>query len=262
MPAISVITPLYNTPKEVLARTWASLKAQTFTDWEWVIIDDSTRPETWAHLYGLAADERYKIRAYKPLSHSGSIGANKLDGFSLARGEYLVELDHDDELIPNALERIYSVFQNSSATGFVWSDWCEILPDGQSGKYPDGWGQGLGVSYWDETLGVWGLSIPVITKDSLSHIVSVPNHVRAWRASTYQNVGGHTPTLTVADDYELIIRTAIVATSWQHIPQVLYKQHVNPASAQRVNNAEIQERVAQIYQTWKPLIEAEWAHVG
>jgi len=39
MPKISVITPTYNTPKNVLARTWASLKAQTFTDWEWVVPD-------------------------------------------------------------------------------------------------------------------------------------------------------------------------------------------------------------------------------
>jgi len=31
---ISIITPTYNTDKSVLARTWASLKAQTYTDWE------------------------------------------------------------------------------------------------------------------------------------------------------------------------------------------------------------------------------------
>lgn len=63
---ISVITCTYNTPHDVLARTWASLKAQTFTDWEWVIYDDSTNPTVFAQLYGFCADERYRVRVYRP----------------------------------------------------------------------------------------------------------------------------------------------------------------------------------------------------
>jgi glycosyltransferase involved in cell wall biosynthesis len=78
---LSVITPTYNTPKEVLARTWASLKAQTHTDWEWVIWDDSTNDDVWNQVYGFCADERYTIKAHRSITHSGKIGEVKHNAF-------------------------------------------------------------------------------------------------------------------------------------------------------------------------------------
>lgn len=246
MPEISVITPTHNTPKEVLARTWASLKAQTFTDWEWVIWDDSTNDNVWNQVYGFCSDERYVIQMHKSASPSGVIGAVKRKGFMVARGKILVELDHDDELTPNALEEIHKTMQ-SGLVDFAFSDWCELLPDGTSGKYPEGWGLGFGKDYWDEQLGVWGLSIPVINNDSIKHIVGVPNHVRAWNAQFYRKIGGHNAMLDVCDDYELIIRT-YQAGNWRHIPKVLYKQHIGNTT-QRKKNRRIQDLVPIIYQS-------------
>ena len=244
MPAISVITPLYNTPKEVLARTWASLKAQTFTDWEWVIWDDSTNDNVWNQVYGFCSDERYKIQMHKSVTHSGIIGDVKRKGFMVAKGKILVELDHDDELMPNALEEIYGTMKDGTID-FAFSDWCEILPNGVSGKYPEGWGLGFGKNYWDEKMGVWGLSIPTMNDDSVKHIVGVPNHVRAWNAEFYQKIGGHNFKLDVCDDYELVLRTYQTG-SWKHIPKVLYKQHIGNTT-QRKKNKRIQELVPVIY---------------
>lgn len=253
---ISVITPAYNTAPEVLARTWASLKAQTFTDWEWVVWDDSTTDDVSRQLYGFASDERYRLRVFRSHVHSGVIGQVKRWGFMCAEGDVLVELDHDDELTPNALQEIHDAFENS-AVGFVWSDWCEIFPDGTSGKYPDGWAFGYGRETWLEALRVWALSVPVINADTLRHIVSVPNHVRAWRASTYRELNGHDANLPVADDYELIVRTAL-HTDWAHIPKMLYRQHISPTTTQRVKNALIQEKVAQLAREYKNSIEEKF----
>jgi glycosyltransferase involved in cell wall biosynthesis len=241
---ISVITPTYNTPPNVLARTWASLKAQTFTDWEWVVWDDSTDPKVSAQLYGFASDERYRLRVFRSHVHSGSVGQVKRWGFMVAEGDYLVELDHDDELTSDALAEIARAFEDDSV-GFVFSDWCELFPDGTSGKYPPGWAFGYGREKWLDDLQVWSLSVPVINGDTLRHIVSVPNHVRAWRASVYRELNGHDPHLGVADDYDLIVRTALT-TGWEHIPKMLYKQHISPTTTQRVRNKEIQERVAEL----------------
>jgi glycosyltransferase involved in cell wall biosynthesis len=253
MPKISVITPTYNTPKQVLARTWASLKAQTFTDWEWVVYDDSTTDDVSRQLYGYASDERYRLQVHRGHTHLGSIGRVKRFGFMAAEGDILVELDHDDELTPDALEEIIKAFYKKTI-GFVFSDWCEILPTGESGVYPDGWGQGYGKKY--ETNGVWGLSIDTINATTLSHIVSVPNHVRAWRASVYRKLNGHDPTLEIADDYDLIIRTALT-TKWAHIPKVLYRQHVGSHTAQRRKNADIQAHVARLYDQYKDTIKSK-----
>jgi glycosyltransferase involved in cell wall biosynthesis len=254
MPKISVITPTYKTPDWVLARTWASLKAQTFTDWEWVVYDDSDNPNVRRQLYGYQGDERYKITVMSSTVHSGVIGHVKRVAFMAAQGDILVELDHDDELTPTALADIVAAFDNETV-GFAFSDWCEILPNGQSGIYPDGWGLGYGVKYW--TGNVWGLSIPTINATTLSHIVSVPNHVRSWRATSYRALNGHDPQLPIADDYDLIIRT-VLDNNWAHIPKVLYRQHVGAHTAQRQRNKAIQETVAQLYAHHLPAITAKF----
>ena len=256
---ISIITPTHNTPADTLARTWASLKAQTFTDWEWVIWDDSTNNETWRQLYGFCSDERYKIAMYRSHVHSGSIGEVKRNGFMVAKGDILVELDHDDELTPDALQLINDAFTENPNVGFVYSDWCEILPDGQSGRYPDGWAFGFGTDYWSEEYGVWVMSSPPLNRTTVGHIVSAPNHVRAWRAETYRSIGGHNQNLPVADDYELFVRTYL-ATECLHIPQLLYKQHISPTTAQRQRNELIQYLVGQISESYSAQLDERVTH--
>ena len=256
---ISIITPTYNTDPEVLSRTWASLKAQNFTDWEWVIWDDSTNSQTWSQLYGFCSDERYKISMHRSHVHSGNIGRLKRQGFMVAEGDILVELDHDDELTPDCLQEIHDAFQDESV-GFVYSDWCELLSNGESGVYPKGWAFGFGSEYWSEQYGVWVMSAPKINDATIRHIVSAPNHVRAWRADVYRSLNGHDPKYPVADDYELIVRT-FLATKMVHIPKLLYKQHIGPGTAQRVRNGQIQNFVAQIASFYEADITARFSEI-
>jgi len=241
---ISIVTCTYKTPADVLARTWASLKAQTFEDWEWVVLDDSPDLDTYRQLYGFCADERYRVRIYRPhVPSSGNIGKAKHDAFMLGYGDILLELDHDDELTPDALQAVSDAFQ--AGARFVYSDWCEILPDGQSGKYPDGWAFGYGDHYWDAEHGVWAMKAPPINATTIRHIVSAPNHVRAWDASLYRELGGHNVDLPIADDYELVVRTAL-RIELIKIPKMLYKQHIGGHTAQRQRNGLIQQLVAEI----------------
>ena len=194
---ISVITPTHNTPPGVLARTWASLKAQTYTDWTWTVWDDSTTDETWRHLWGLAADERYRLTAHRSMTASGgNIGRVKRQAFMVAEGDLLVELDHDDELTPDALQAIADAFTDDEV-GFVFSDWAEVNEAGESCRYPDGWAFGYGSDYWSAEHECWVMSSPDINATTARHIVSMPNHVRAWRASVYRDMGGHDPSLPV-----------------------------------------------------------------
>jgi O-antigen biosynthesis protein len=203
--------------------------------------DDTPDESVWRQLYGLAADERYRLVAHRSHVHSGIIGQVKRRAFMAAEGDLLVELDHDDELTPDAIAKIIEAFQDSEI-GFVYSDWSEILPSGQSGRYPKGWAFGYGSDYWSDEHQVWVMRAPELNRVTLGHIVSAPNHVRAWRASVYRQLGGHDPQLSVADDYDLVVRTAL-ATSCRHIPSMLYRQHISPYTAQRTRNSQIQENV-------------------
>lgn len=246
---LSVVTPTYNTPPHVLARTWASLKAQTFTDWEWVVYDDSTDDRVWQQLWGFCSDERFRIRPLRGLSHSGSIGQVKRTAFMAAEGDVLVELDHDDELTPDCLEELNNVFPE---VGFAYSDWSEHLEGGGTARYPEGWAFGYG---GESKVGDdWVMVSAPINRTTASHIVSVPNHVRAWRADVYRSLNGHDPSLPVADDYDLLLRT-ILATDWAHIPKRLYKQHIGGHTAQRQRNAEIQRRVGEIHSAYSERLD-------
>lgn len=244
---ISVCTSTYNNTPEQLARVWASLKAQTYTDWTWTVYDDSTLPDTWNTLWGLCSDERYKIELFKPhVPSRGNIGLSKHNCFMLAKGDILVELDADDELTPDALAEIDTAFIDYGV-GFVYSNCAEVFDDGTSGKYPEGWAFGYGSERWNDEYGVWEMIAPELNRTTLSHIVSVPNHVRAWRTSVYRELGGHDVTLPVADDYDLIVRSA-VATKCSHIDKLLYLQHIGSNTAQRQFNGLIQTLVPKIYE--------------
>lgn len=243
-PLISIVTPTYLTRPEVLARTWASLRAQSYDRWEWVIWDDSPGDLVWRQIWGFAADERYTIRAHRSLTPSGGqIGRVKRQAFMASEGQIIVELDHDDELVPGALDEIARAFDDQNV-GFVYSDWAEINEQGQWCRYPQGWAFGHGSDY-EIAPGLWVMRAPSLNRTTLSHIVSAPNHVRAWRASVYRGIGGHDPSLPIADDYDLVVRTAL-ETSCVHIPKLLYKQHIGSHTAQRQRNDLIQKLVTEI----------------
>jgi glycosyltransferase involved in cell wall biosynthesis len=244
---ISVVTATYETSPYQLIRLWESLKEQTHTDWEWIIHDDSPTEnmEVFRFIQGLCTDERYHVGISKPhTAHGRGIGNAKKQAFGLASGDILVELDHDDELMPTCLEEIAKAFEDPEV-GFVYSDWAEVYSNGEFKRYSSGWGLGYGTEYYVDGHG-WVMSMPTVNKHTLAHIVAVPNHVRAWRNSVYHEVGGHNPFLRVCDDYDLLLKTAL-ATKMQHIPKFLYKQHVSDTTAQREFNTDIQELVPVIH---------------
>lgn len=258
---ISIATSIFNTDINVLSRTWLSVKNQNYKDWEWVIYDDSTDPTIKNYIYGIITDERYNIRYFSPHKTSGgNIGYVKKMAFGLCIGSILLELDHDDELMPDCLSEVQDAFDSNSDIGFVYSDWCEILPDGSSGKYPPGWAFGYGSEYWDEENKVWVMSSPPINRTTISHIVSMPNHVRAWRASTYKALNGHNHTLHLADDYELMVRT-FLSTKCHHINKMLYKQYVGPHTANQQRNYLIQSLVPEIHKNYSDALDKKFGNI-
>ncbi len=243
VPLVTVFTPAYRTGDR-LRRPYQSLRGQTYPDWEWVVVDDSDDGgETFNRLERLAEND-YRVRPYRA-RHSGVIGRVKRDACLLGRGEFLVELDHDDELTPWALEKVAAAFRQHPEVGFVYSDFAECFEDGSPFRYGPGWGFGFG-SYRDEVFRGVGYAVavaPNVNAKTIRHIVGVPNHVRAWRRATYLELGGHSETLHVADDYELLVRT-FLTTRMARVPRLCYLQYRNAAgNTHRDRNQEIQRLV-------------------
>jgi predicted SAM-dependent methyltransferase len=73
---------------------------------------------------------------------------------------------------------------------------------------------------------------------SISTVYWAPNHVRAWRKSVYDSLGGHDPTLKICDDHDLVCRTYL-ATKLHHIPKPLYLYRVSGRNTWLANQSEI-----------------------
>ena len=93
---------------------------------------------------------------------------------------------------------------------------------------------------------------------TLSHIVGVPNHVRAWRTDFYAKIGRHNPLLSVADDYELILRSYLAGpNTFCHIKACGYYQYRNrDGNATATRNALIQHNTAQVYAHYRDRLPA------
>jgi hypothetical protein len=71
--------------------------------------------------------------------------------------------------------------------------------------------------------------------------MGMPNHIRIWRDDVYHQVKGHNRNVSVADDYELIVKTFLI-TKFLHIKKVLYLQYNNKTSTVDLNVIDINRR--------------------
>jgi len=249
-PLVSVFTPAYKTGDKIM-RPYHSLIAQTYSNWEWVIIDDSDDDgETWEMLQALSNKDG-RIRIIREKAHCGVIGKLKRLACKMSEGEYLVELDHDDELLPHALDYVVKAYQKYPEVGFVYTDFAESFEDGSVVTYGDNWGFGYG-SYREERhngVKYMVVNAPNINPKTIRHIVAAPNHIRSWRATSYWEIGGHSSRIHVADDYEIMVRT-FLGTRMCRVPRMCYIQYRNEGgNTHKVRNQEIQ-RLVRYFSNW------------
>lgn len=103
-PLVSVMMPCYNAER-TLPMALASLLAQTYENWEAVIVDDGSTDRTWA-LLDACADPRVRRERFP---ENRGRGAARQRCLEMARGELLSFLDSDDWLFPEKLERQVAV---------------------------------------------------------------------------------------------------------------------------------------------------------
>ena len=99
---VSIIMPYYNAAKYI-KETAEAIIAQTYQDWELIIVDDcSPAPETSEVLqYVEAMDSRIKVIKAEV---NGGAGAARNQGIAIAQGRYLAFCDSDDWWYPTKLE--------------------------------------------------------------------------------------------------------------------------------------------------------------
>jgi glycosyltransferase involved in cell wall biosynthesis len=273
---ISIITPTHR--PDFFAQTYESVRAQTYEDWEWIVFvnhKSGSRErimDVAKRVREIVGDDR-RVRVEYGFGEYLGVGAVKHDAFAAANGDILVELDHDDLLVPTALSEINKAFSDAEI-GFVYSNWADFddrsfQRDGHQGeptyRREDTRPRWIanGFDFYNEEIPIAGgpgtstiyECVRAFPPSALavSLIYWAPNHVRAWRASVYKEIGGHDAAYRVADDHELLTRT-YCATKFKHIDKALYLYRVHESNT--FNHARNEEDIALLtYQTKERMLE-------
>ena len=115
MPKISVIIPLYN-KGFIISETLQSVLAQTFTDFEIIIVDDGSTDNGF-EIVSKFSDER--IRLFQQ-ENKGAAAARNL-GIEKSKGKLIAFLDADDYWFPNHLEALYKLYNDFPNCGIYGS---------------------------------------------------------------------------------------------------------------------------------------------
>ncbi|MEW6212374.1 MAG: glycosyltransferase [Acidobacteriota bacterium] len=260
---ISIITPSNN--RRWLPEAYESLKAQTLGDFEWIILlngdasghsIDINDFDSSIDVFDFARNDD-RVRIIADAEGLRGIGALKRRCCELARGEILLELDHDDLLMPTALEMVHNCFEANLDIGMVYSNCCRVDEDWT----PNIFGPQYGWAYREvEAFG--HVVVETISPDplpqNLSRIWYAPDHLRAWRRSEYDRVGGHDPSLQVGDDHDLICRFYL-ESKIGHISKPLYIYRIHGANNWLERNGEVQEQQWRNYEALKLRLAEKWA---
>jgi glycosyltransferase involved in cell wall biosynthesis len=128
-PICTIITPSYNAA-DVIDRTIESVRAQTFVDWEYIIVDDGSVDGT-ADVIERYLHQEPRLRLVQ--QRNGGPGKARTAGLGVAspNARYMLFLDHDDLLEPEAVATMVRYLDERPDVGMVYCDWTCIDSDGR-----------------------------------------------------------------------------------------------------------------------------------
>jgi SAM-dependent methyltransferase len=243
---VSVFTPSHD--GKFLPEVYKSLLAQTDPGWEWcVLFNNDCEPMRFGD-----------PRAHTSIAYHAPqwVGPLKAAACEMASGDILLELDHDDLLMPTAVEEVRRAFEDPEI-GFAYSN--TVHSDANFGKTPrfdeaSGW-RYREVGAFGHTLDEYVAFPP--TPESVSRIWFAPDHLRAYRRSVYEKVGGYARDMRVLDDMDLMCKMYLEAR-FAHIDKPLYVYRVTGENTWLRYNKEIQENVYRLYDQYVEPLAERW----
>ena len=122
-PAVSVIVPLYNVERYV-KQCVDSILAQTFKDFEIILVDDAS-PDACAELCQKLYGDNPKVKLVRHEKNLG-LGESRNTGMKHALGKYICFVDSDDFILPAALEKFYAAAEKNNAEVVHAAGWYEL----------------------------------------------------------------------------------------------------------------------------------------
>jgi glycosyltransferase EpsE len=206
-PKVSVVTTVYN-GEPYVDRAIPSILGQTFTDFEWVLVDDGSQDRTPEILRDVAARDS-RVRVFSP----GRLGISAAANFGVgqARGEYVARQDFDDRSYPDRLRLQVAALDADPKVGVVGASY--VLVDENRGE-----------RYVRTPPTEHGAILASMAKG-----IAFANTLVAFRRQAWVEAGGYPD---VADLEDLLLWIQIARRGWQFtsIPEPLGEHFVHPAS--------------------------------
>jgi GT2 family glycosyltransferase len=202
--SFTVVTAVFDPVPAHLADCLASVAAQTGVDVDHAIVDDASTDAAVVELLD-AASGRVTIHR-RPVN--GGIVAATNDALDRATGEWIVLLDHDDELASGALRRLGRFIADHPDVAVVYGDHDLIRPDG---RFAD----------------------PAFKPDFSPERLRQTNyitHLVAVRRTAIDAVGGFREGTDGAQDHDLLLRLMEAGHEFGHVPEILAHWRQAPAS--------------------------------
>jgi cellulose synthase/poly-beta-1,6-N-acetylglucosamine synthase-like glycosyltransferase len=213
-PAVSVIVPAYGVA-HLLAETLASLQAQTFRDWEAIVVDDGS-PDDVTAVFGQFADDR-RFRLLR--TDNGGLATARNRAIAVARAPYVALLDGDDVYAPSYLERMLPAIAADPGLAFVS---CDAVC----------FGVGLSEHRFGERYCITGpITVErVLSRDLVIFVATI------LRRSALEAIGGFDGNLRAVEDLDLWIR--MLAAGWRGAlvpePLVRYRRRAGSLSSSQL----------------------------
>jgi len=204
-PLISIITPVFNPPTDVLEDLIESVLEQTYSNFELCLGDfgDSESVQELLEKYA-KIDHRVKYTVFKD---NKGIAENSNQILDTVKGDYIALLDHDDTLSPDALfENVKKI--NEESYDFLYSDKDKIDINGNRFE---------------------PLFKPQLSPEMLLNI-NYLTHLNLMKTSIVKEIGGWDSDTDGAQDWDLFLRVIARSTKVAHIPKVLYHWRVIASS--------------------------------
>ena len=190
-PLISICIPSYNSLR-YLPATLASIRAQTFTDWELVVTEDGSKEDVGPMVRAFAATGPQPVTYMRNEKNLG-LPATRNAGIAAAGGEWIALLDNDDLWSPGHLADLVACARRWPAADFVHSG--SVLFDSESGR----------------ELGLRAPSASAVREYPhsvyLGHYAVQPSSV-LLRKALWARVGGFDPAYRYVEDREMWLRCA------------------------------------------------------
>ncbi|NRA65809.1 MAG: glycosyltransferase family 2 protein [Pseudobacteriovorax sp.] len=223
-PKFSVIIPVYRVKHSFLKETIKSVETQSYENWEICIVDDASNDNA---LTGLLNDLVNKLGKSKFRLSFNKINCHISETSNLAvgmaTGDYIVLLDHDDRLLPNALAEAARYINMNDKPDILYSDESHISENGaiENTYHKPGWSPFMHLS------------------------VHYTTHLSVFRLDLVNSIGGFRKGFEGSQDHDLMLR-AVEKTSKPvvHIPLCLYQWRAHAGSTARSSQAKPYAAVA------------------